>query len=80
MAFKSSALDSTIDFPEKLNTPRWVYGRGQNVYWKQCCISVVEKDSEGNKTTTVTYEKSDGKGTVPMGTELYFSEGKVKEE
>jgi len=80
MAFQPRAPDSTIDFPENPNTPRWVYGRGQNVYWKQCSISVVEKDSEGNKKTTMTYEKSDGKGTVPTGTELYFSEGKVKEE
>ena len=50
------------------------------LYWEQCNISVVERDSDGNKMTTMTYEKSDGKGIVPYGTELYFSEGKLVEE
>lgn len=51
------------------------------VYWEQCYVSVIKKDSNGNKSTTATYDqKSDGKAVVPTGTELYFSGGKVKEE
>ncbi|KAF1979387.1 hypothetical protein BU23DRAFT_549390 [Bimuria novae-zelandiae CBS 107.79] len=80
MAFQPSALDSPVDFPEKANTPLWVYGRDQMVYWEQCYVSVIEKDGDGNKSTTATYEKSDGKAMVPTGTELYFSGGKVKEK
>ena len=69
-----------MDFPKNANTPWWVYRRNQDVHWKQFSISVVEKDSEGNKKTTMTYKKCDGSETVPMGTELYFSDGKVKEK
>jgi len=68
------------DFPTRPNTPLWVYGRGQYVYWEQCNVSVLEKDSNGVKVTTKTYDKSDGKGVVPHGTELYLTGGKVIEE
>jgi hypothetical protein len=63
------------------NTPKWVVGKGQCVYWKECNVIVVEKDSEGgNKETSL--HRCNGQGTVPSGTELYLSgsRGKVKEE
>lgn len=73
-----STLKSSCSVVYQDSTPRrirqrWVYGRGQMVHWEQCNISVVERDSGGNKMTMKTYEKSDGKGIVPNGTELYFS-------
>ncbi len=64
-----------------MNTPKWVIGKGQCVYWKECNIIVVEKDSEGgNKETPLNQRNS--QGMVPLGTELYLSSsrGKVKEK
>lgn len=78
--FQPGPLASNKDFPDKPNTPQWVYGRDQNVYWKQCKLSVVEKNKDGSKETTNTHNTCDGEGKVPYGTELYFSEGKVVED
>jgi hypothetical protein len=80
-AFIPSNLDSNIVFPDEPNTPRWVVGRGQNVYWKECNVIVVGKDNEGQyKETHLPYRN--GQGTVPMGIELYLSGtgGRVKEQ
>jgi len=38
------------------------------------------KDSKGSKTTTATYEKYNRSDTISVGTDLYFSVGKLKEE
>jgi len=82
MAFQPSGLDSNIDFANIVtNTPKWVVGRGQCVYWKGCNVTVVQKDSDGESKETPLSQR-DGQGTVPSGTELYLSGsgGKVKEE
>lgn len=81
-AFEPSDLDANIDF-EKVasNTPKWVVGSGQCVYWKGCSVTVIQKDNEGGSKETPLYQR-DGQGTVPSGIELYMSGsgGKVKEE
>jgi len=82
MAFESSDLDKSIDFEEvKSNTPKWVVGKGQCVYWKGCSVTVIQKDSEGGSKET-PLPRRDGQGTVPSGIELYLSGsgGKVKEQ
>lgn len=78
-AFEPGTLDPTVTFPEEPNTPIYVYGKGQIVHWKQCNVSVIEKDSSGNKDTTATYKMCDGSSPVPVGIELYLSMGKVTE-
>lgn len=57
-----------------------ITGRGQMVYWKGCNVSVIEKDSEGKELTRRLAGMPDGQGVVESGTELYITDGKVKEE
>jgi len=81
MAFQPKDLDENIDFTKGFaKTPQWIVGRGQYVYWKECNVISVEKDSEG--VDQETKQPRNGQGTVPSGTELYLSGngGKVKEE
>ncbi len=71
-----------IDFADTVaNTPKWVVGKGQCVYWKGCNVTIIQKDSEGDSKETPLYLR-DGQGTVPEGIELYLSGegGKVKEK
>jgi hypothetical protein len=49
------------------------------VYWKECTITVFEKDGEGNKQEKVL-DMLSGQGMVSPGTQLYCFKGKVKEE
>jgi len=81
MSFKPDELDPNTDFSDARITPQWVVGRGQNVYWKECSVSVVEKDSEGKKKVT-TFDHCDGQWTVPSGIDLYLAGqgGIVKEK
>ncbi len=70
----------TIDFTTvPNNTVRWVEGKGQWVYWKECNVTVYEKDSEGNKQAKTLNNHLTGQGMVPSGTQLYCFGGKVKE-
>lgn len=49
------------------------------MYWKECNVTVYEKDSEGNEQTRKLERMPDGQGNVPSGVELYITQGKVKE-
>jgi len=81
MAFQPKDLTSNIDWEKiKTNTPTWIIGRGQYIYWKDCKIIAVEKNSEGGEKET-KFPLCDGESLVPSGTELYLSGhgGKMKE-
>jgi hypothetical protein len=56
-----------------------ITGRGQTVYWKECNVSVIEKDSEGKEQTRRLEDMPDGEGVVNAGTKLYITDGKVTE-
>ena len=56
-----------------------ITGRGQTVYWKECNVTVYEKDSEGNDHTRKLVSMREGEGIVPSGVKLYITKGKVKE-
>jgi hypothetical protein len=57
-----------------------ITGKGQMVYWKGCNVTVYEKDSEGKEQTRRLVGMPNGQGVVESGTELYMTDGKVKEE
>lgn len=56
-----------------------ITGRGQNVYWKESNVSVIEKDSDGQEQTRRLVDMPTGEGVVESGTELYVTDGKVTE-
>jgi len=79
MTFDPEELDSTIDFTAiPNNTVKWVEGNNQMIYWKECTVTVYEKDSEGKRKEKVL-DMLSGQGMVPSGTQLYCFRGKVKE-
>ena len=79
-AFEAAELDSTIDWKNvTTNVAIMVTGRGQMVYWKGCNVTVYEKDSEGKEKTRKLVGMPNGQGPLPSGTELYITDGKVKE-
>ena len=57
-----------------------ITGKGQMVYWKGCNVTVYEKDSEGEEQTRRLVGMPNGQGVVESGTELYITNGQVKEE
>jgi hypothetical protein len=80
-AFEAATLVSTIDWENvAANVAKMVTGRGQMVYWKGCNVTVYEKDGEGKEQTRKLIGMPNGQGWVPAGTELYVTQGKVKEE
>ncbi|KAF2202606.1 hypothetical protein GQ43DRAFT_439594 [Delitschia confertaspora ATCC 74209] len=49
MGFEGEELDSTIIFDEHHNNiVTMVIGKGRIVYWKNCRVTVYEKDNQGN--------------------------------
>ncbi|EEH33166.2 hypothetical protein PAAG_04219 [Paracoccidioides lutzii Pb01] len=73
-------LDLIIELPDSSDTPWWIVGKDQNVYWKRCNVIIVEKDSE-EKNKETPLKQCNGQGTVPPDIELYMSGqgGRVKE-
>ncbi|XMA20335.1 hypothetical protein WAI453_013126 [Rhynchosporium graminicola] len=81
MAFEVMELDSTIDFETvPANVAQMITGWGQMVYWKGCNVTVYEKDNDGKEQTRKLIGMPNGQGQVPSGTELYVTDGKVKEK
>ena len=56
-----------------------VEGKGRMVYWKECNVTVYEKDSDGEERIKKLIGMPNGQGQVPVGTKLYVTDGKVKE-
>jgi len=83
MAFTEEDLDPTIDFTTRdaENTPKWIEGKGQRVYWRDCYGTAYEKDNRGKRGEGTSLQKRNGQGTVPSNVELYFAGegGKLKE-
>jgi len=84
MAFEPKPLDpSTIDWNNSKDTPAWIEGKGQRIYWKEAIVSIADK--EGGGGTALDEKFQTGWGYVAEGTELYISgkpgakPGKVKE-
>jgi len=78
MSFTVETLEQATDFSDALKTPKWIVGEGQKVGWRSCFVHVFVKGN--TRDPTHTYDRCDGQGTVPRGTELYFggNGGRVK--
>jgi len=78
MAFTAEDLDPSIDFSthDTANTPQWIEGKGQRVYWRDCSVTVFENRGEGR-----VLDEREGQGMVPSNVELYFAGegGKIKQ-
>jgi len=80
MAFKAEKLVQEIDWDKvDENAHIMLSGKDRMVYWRGCNVTVYEKDSEGKEKTTPLVGQPDGQGLLPVGTELYITDGKWKE-
>ncbi|KAH6953738.1 hypothetical protein BKA56DRAFT_240236 [Ilyonectria sp. MPI-CAGE-AT-0026] len=61
------------------NTPKWIEGAGQMVFWSSCDVTLNER--QGDKWVGVDELDRDGEGSLPRGWALYCTgdQGKVKE-
>jgi len=79
MAFQVEKLDPTVEFGDDDNNDvEWVTGEGQWVYWRDCNITIIVKDSSGNKDTRTMCPDRSGQGQLPSGVDLYCFGGKLK--
>jgi hypothetical protein len=62
------------------NVAIMVTGRNQMVYWKGCNVTVYENSSSGIERTIPLKDWPEGQGTVPPGTKLYITDGRLKED
>ncbi|KAF2194750.1 hypothetical protein K469DRAFT_706227 [Zopfia rhizophila CBS 207.26] len=76
MDFDPKDLDSKIDWAAvSTNKVKWVKGKDQWIYWKECSgLTVYESNSEGK-----VHDKLTGQVKLQPGIDLYFVGGKVKE-
>lgn len=76
MSFDPQDLDPAEDFSAvPTNTVKWVEGKGQWIYWKECiAVTVYEDKGEGK-----IHSKLSGQVKLEPGVELYFVGGQVKE-
>jgi len=80
MSFEEKSLDLTVEFGEGTeNKFIMIQGTDKMVYWKGCNVTVYEKDSKGKEHTRKLVGMPDGQGWLPIGTELYITDGKVKQ-
>jgi hypothetical protein len=80
MAFEEQSLDPQIDFTHVgKNGVTMVIGKGQMVYWKGCNVTVITKDHEGKEEYRRLIGMANGQGTLEVGTNLYITDGQVKE-
>jgi len=80
MKFQPRPLDSTIVF-EEVHKNRFtvIEGNGQQIYWKGSNVTVYERDHLGKEQPTPLHNWPEGQGEVPLGTNLYITEGSVKQ-
>ena len=50
------------------------------VYWKDCNVTVYENSSDGKERIIPLKDWPEGQGTVPLGTKLYITDGRLKED
>jgi len=80
MSFQISPLDSSIEFKDtdKIEV-EWIYGKGQQIYFKECKVTVFVRDKNGKKDRGTVLPERSGQGIIPSGTDLYCFGGQLKE-
>jgi len=82
MSFKEQPLDGTIEFgPGTENGYTMILGNGQTVYWKDCNVTVYDRDDEGNRRVRLLTDndKRSGQGMLDKTDKLYITDGKVRQ-
>jgi hypothetical protein len=79
--FTAEPLTTTFNSDDGKNTPQYIEGRGQRVYWTNCYVTAYEIDDKGNKGEPIEIPEREGEATVQGNIELYFGGvgGKMKE-
>ncbi|RMJ05153.1 hypothetical protein CDV36_014170 [Fusarium kuroshium] len=77
-------LDPQAEFPadETRDAPHYIEGKGQRISWRNCFVTVFERDKNGQMRVTKTYPKGDGQTTLPTDADLYLvgPGGRVRQE
>ncbi|KAG7423257.1 hypothetical protein Forpi1262_v015570 [Fusarium oxysporum f. sp. raphani] len=53
-------------------TPAEIVGSNQTLEWRCCFVKVYEVDENGEKRCAAEYDVCNGKGIVPLGTEIHL--------
>jgi len=79
MSFQPSPLDPTVKFTDndKIDV-KWVTGKGQQIYFKECNITYFVRDSKGNKDDGTICPEQTGQIVVKSGIDLYCFGGHLK--
>jgi len=80
MSLQPSPLDLSIEFQDTDRVDvEWIYGKGQQIYFKECKVTVFVRDENGKKDEGRVWLERSGQCIIPSGTELYCFGGQLKE-
>jgi len=79
MSFQPSPLDSSVEFrdTDKIDV-EWIYGKEQQIYFKECKVTVFVRDKNGKKDNGTVWPERNGQCIIPSGTDLYCFGGQLK--